>query len=94
MVALTKALARENGPSIRANVIAPGAVHTEFLAGGTGRPAQPLGIAAGAPLVRLQQVVYDARDRPVEHVTARDRGDRCEYRAVLRRESGQPGWAL
>lgn len=39
VIALTKALARENGPSIRANAIAPGAVDTEFLHGGTGRPA-------------------------------------------------------
>ena len=38
VIALTKALARENGPTIRANCIAPGAVDTEFLKGGTGRP--------------------------------------------------------
>jgi 3-oxoacyl-[acyl-carrier protein] reductase len=37
VIALTKALARENGPTIRANAIAPGAVDTEFLHGGTGR---------------------------------------------------------
>jgi 3-oxoacyl-[acyl-carrier protein] reductase len=37
VIALTKALARENGPNIRANTIAPGAVETEFLHGGTGR---------------------------------------------------------
>lgn len=37
VIALTKALARENGPSIRANVVAPAAVDTEFLHGGTGR---------------------------------------------------------
>jgi NAD(P)-dependent dehydrogenase (short-subunit alcohol dehydrogenase family) len=39
VIALTKAIARENGPTIRANCIAPGAVDTEFLHGGTGRPA-------------------------------------------------------
>jgi len=38
VIALTKALARENGPTIRANCVAPGAVDTEFLKGGTGRP--------------------------------------------------------
>ncbi len=37
VIALTKGLARENGPTIRANAIAPGAVDTEFLHGGTGR---------------------------------------------------------
>ena len=40
VIALTKALARENAPTIRANAIAPGAVDTEFLTGGTGRPRQ------------------------------------------------------
>jgi 3-oxoacyl-[acyl-carrier protein] reductase len=38
VIALTKALARENGPGIRANAVAPGAVDTAFLHGGTGRP--------------------------------------------------------
>lgn len=37
VIALTKAIALENAPAIRANVIAPGAVDTEFLSGGTGR---------------------------------------------------------
>jgi len=37
LVALTKAIAAENAPSIRANVVAPSAVDTPFLAGGTGR---------------------------------------------------------
>ena len=35
IVSLTKALAIENAPRIRANVVAPSAVDTEFLAGGT-----------------------------------------------------------
>lgn len=38
LVSLTKAIAVENAPTIRANVVAPGAVETEFLSGGTGRP--------------------------------------------------------
>jgi 3-oxoacyl-[acyl-carrier protein] reductase len=38
-VALTKALAVENGPQVRANAIAPGPVDTDFLRGGTGRLA-------------------------------------------------------
>lgn len=37
LVSLTKSLAIENAPSIRANVVAPSAVQTEFLAGGFGR---------------------------------------------------------
>jgi NAD(P)-dependent dehydrogenase (short-subunit alcohol dehydrogenase family) len=37
VIALTKALAIENAPSIRANVVAPGPVDTDFMRGGTGR---------------------------------------------------------
>lgn len=37
MIALTKAIAAENAPDVRANCVAPGAVETAFLAGGTGR---------------------------------------------------------
>lgn len=40
VIALTKVLARENAPHIRANAIAPAAVRTQFLTGGTGRDAQ------------------------------------------------------
>jgi len=36
LVSLTKAIAAENGPIIRANAVAPSAVDTPFLAGGTG----------------------------------------------------------
>lgn len=37
VIALTKAIAVENAPAIRANTVAPGATDTEFLRGGTGR---------------------------------------------------------
>ena len=37
LVSLTKALAVENAPLVRVNAVAPGAVDTEFLSGGTGR---------------------------------------------------------
>jgi len=37
VIALTKALASENAPRLRANALAPSAVDTAFLAGGTGR---------------------------------------------------------
>lgn len=39
LVSLTKAIAAENGPTIRANVVAPSAVDTPFLSGGTGSDA-------------------------------------------------------
>ena len=37
LVALTKSLAIENAPDIRANAVAPSAAHTAFMGGGTGR---------------------------------------------------------
>jgi 3-oxoacyl-[acyl-carrier protein] reductase len=37
VIALTKAVAIENAPRIRANAVAPAAVDTAFLRGGTGR---------------------------------------------------------
>lgn len=37
LIALVKAVAKENAPTIRANVVAPSAVDTAFLRGGTGR---------------------------------------------------------
>jgi 3-oxoacyl-[acyl-carrier protein] reductase len=39
LIALTKSIAVENAPLVRANAVAPGAVDTEFLRGGTGRSA-------------------------------------------------------
>jgi len=39
LIALAKGLAKENAPSIRVNTVAPAAVDTEFLRGGTGRGA-------------------------------------------------------
>lgn len=52
--------------------------------------ARHLGVDAGAALVRLQRLVHDARDRPVEHLVALYRGDRYEYRTVLRRDAAGP----
>ena len=40
LLALAKAIAAENAPRLRANCVAPGAVDTEFLTGGTGRDAR------------------------------------------------------
>jgi len=58
IIALTKALAVENAPAIRANAVAPAAVDTAFLRGGTGRrrTAQHLDVAGYVktiPLARL-----------------------------------------
>lgn len=49
--------------------------------------ARLLNIARGDPLVRLQRVVHDEKDRPVEHLLALYRGDRYEYKTVLRRDA-------
>ena len=38
MLGLVRMLARENAPWLRVNAVAPSAVDTEFLTGGTGRP--------------------------------------------------------
>jgi 3-oxoacyl-[acyl-carrier protein] reductase len=53
VVAFTKALAVELAPAIRANAVAPGAVDTDFLKGGTGRDPDP----PGAPS-RLAREAY------------------------------------
>ena len=65
LVGLTKALAMENAPSVRANVVAPGAVDTEFLSGGAGHAPAETGRAwfdnmadkyvASIPLGRVAQ---------------------------------------
>lgn len=61
----------------------------------TDEQAGHLGVSAGAPLVRLQRLVYDADDRPVEYLIALYRGDRYEYRTILRRDpSGPRAWSL
>lgn len=58
ILALTKGLARENAPRVRANAIAPGLTDTAFLQGGTGRPAifdamDPQRYAGRVPLGRV-----------------------------------------
>src|SRR3984885_16059563 len=42
MIALTKTLALEHAPRVRANAVAPGPVDTAFLRGGTGRSTEDL----------------------------------------------------
>lgn len=56
LVGLTKALAIENAPLIRANAVAPSAIETAFMKGGTGRgPDDPAAAAwfRGADYARL-----------------------------------------
>lgn len=58
LIALTKSIAVENAPFVRANAVAPGAVDTEFLRGGTGRSTTALSLdvpayASGIPMGRI-----------------------------------------
>lgn len=58
IVSLTKTLAMENAPAVRANAIAPAAVDTQFLVGGTGRDKRAKHIdldayVKGVPLGRV-----------------------------------------
>ena len=60
MIALTKTLALEHAPRIRANTVAPGPVDTAFLRGGTGRSTEgepvSLDIAAYNAIIPLKRV--------------------------------------
>jgi 3-oxoacyl-[acyl-carrier protein] reductase len=58
LIALTKSLAVENAPHIRANAVAPAAVDTAFLRGGTGREqtAARLDIDAYVRTIPLQRI--------------------------------------
>lgn len=64
LLALTRVLAAENAPWLRANAVAPSAVETAFLTGGTGRGGEKAGAAAhldrepyrsSIPLARLAE---------------------------------------
>jgi len=60
MIALTKTLALEHAPTVRCNVVSPGAVDTAFLRGGTGRSdenvASTLDVAAYSAMIPLKRI--------------------------------------
>jgi NAD(P)-dependent dehydrogenase (short-subunit alcohol dehydrogenase family) len=60
MIALTKTLALEHAPKVRCNVVAPGAVDTAFLRGGTGRSDEAgqatIDVAAYGAMVPLKRI--------------------------------------
>ncbi len=60
MIALTKTLAHEHAPKVRCNVVAPGAVDTAFLRGGTGRSDETarstLDVAAYSAMIPLKRI--------------------------------------
>lgn len=62
LIALTKSLAVENAPLVRANAVAPGAVDTDFLRGGTGRAHedQRLDVVAYAKSIPLGRIATAA----------------------------------
>lgn len=49
--------------------------------------AAVLGIAVGAPLLRIHRIMKDAKGRPVQDITAHYRSDRFEYHMNLSREA-------
>lgn len=58
IISLTKTIAAENAPAVRANAVAPAAVDTEFLRGGTGRDRRDshIDLDAYAKLIPLGRV--------------------------------------
>ena len=60
MIALTKTLAHEHAPKVRCNVVAPGAVDTAFLRGGTGRSDErqqtTIDVAAYGAMIPLKRI--------------------------------------
>lgn len=66
IISLTKTLAIENAPKIRANVVAPGAVNTAFLSGGTAHGGNE---TAASKRVNLDEFVKQV---PLERIAETD----------------------
>lgn len=62
IISLTKTLAVENAPAVRANAVAPAAVDTQFLRGGTGRGerASHIDLAGYVKMIPLGRVALAA----------------------------------
>lgn len=69
VLALTRLLAQENAPVVRANAVAPGAVDTAFLRGGTGRGGDENANAARLDLDAYLKTVPLARLASVDDIT-------------------------
>lgn len=76
MISLTKTLALEAAPKVRVNAVAPSAVDTAFLSGGTGRdPAEkaPIDLEAMAAAMPLKRVATpDDVSGPILFLLSRD----------------------
>ena len=75
MIALTKTMAHEHAPKVRCNLVAPGAVDTAFLRGGTGRSDEAgqstLDVAAYSAMIPLKRIAVTEGYRRPDPVPAR-----------------------
>ncbi len=55
--------------------------------------ASVLGIATGAPLLRIDRIMRDANRRPVQALTAHYRSDRFQYQMHLTRNDDKAAWS-
>ncbi len=69
ILALTRLLAQEGAPHVRANAVAPGAVDTAFLRGGTGRGGDDAGTAARLDVDAYLKTIPLGRLASVDDVT-------------------------
>lgn len=58
LVSLTKSLAIENAPRVRANLVAPSAIETSFLAGGDGQRGEAAAREGGDAWFRSAKAQY------------------------------------
>lgn len=70
IVSLTKTIAIENAPHIRCNAVAPGAVNTAFLSGGTAHGGEEGSVAKRIDLEAFKKMVPLGRIAEPEDITA------------------------